>query len=239
MITTAFLTSRGGRAVNEDTVRIRKQQDRLCAVVADGLGGHGGGQTASATAAEAILKEFSCTGLKNKEQLHSALTLANEAVLAKQTGSCVMKSTAVVLSLNEQMALWAHVGDSRLYQFTDGHLVFQTMDQSVSQMAVLMGEITPDQIRFHEDRNRVLRALGSESSEPELHAAVPLTGRAQAFLLCSDGFWEYVYEDEMEQTLAYADTPDAWLAAMEQLLKQRIQSGNDNYTAAAVWIRTR
>ena len=99
----------------------------------------------------------------------------------------------------------------------------------------LMGEITPDQIRFHEDRNRVLRALGADNAKPELSPTVMLTGGRDVFLLCTDGFWENVLESEMEQTLRASGTPEEWLSRMEALLRQRLTDDSDNYSAAAVF----
>jgi len=103
-------------------------------------------------------------------------------------------------------------------------------------MAVLMGDITAEQIRFHEDRNRVLRALGGENAKAEVSEALKIGRGKTAFLLCTDGFWEYVYENEMEQTLRKARTPEEWLQSMERILKERVCGDNDNYTAAAVLI---
>ena len=161
---------------------------------------------------------------------------AHQAVRKRQTPDCTMKSTAVVLAVHGTDAAWAHVGDSRLYHFFQGRLDFQTRDHSASQVAVMLGEITPDQIRFHEDRSRILRALGQEG---DLHAETgsrTLAPGRHAFLLCSDGFWEYVLEAEMESELRAAKTPQEWLDAMRDRLSRRASADNDNNTAAAVWI---
>ena len=148
-----------------------------------------------------------------------------------------MKTTAVALVLAEGAAGWAHAGDSRLYWFRDGKLAFQTRDHSASQIAVALGDITVDQIRFHEDRNRVLRALGQEGSlNVETGGEAPLGPGRHAFLLCTDGFWEYVLEREMEADLAVASTPGQWLERMRARLEERVSGSNDNHTAAAVWL---
>lgn len=131
---------------------------------------------------------------------------------------------------------WAYVGDSRLYHFTDGRLTFQTRDHSASQIAVLMGQITPEQIRFHEDRSRIFRALGQEGSLNVDAQSGLLSPGNHAFLLCTDGFWEYVYESEMENTLARAASATDWLKKMRAVLAARIPGDNDNNTAAAIWL---
>jgi serine/threonine protein phosphatase PrpC len=99
------------------------------------------------------------------------------------------------------------------------------------------GEITPAQIRFHEDRNRLLRSLGNSGFNPTIREnSAPLEPQ-DAFLLCSDGFWEYVNEREMEADLATAPGPKDWLTSMEARLKARVKSEHDNYSAIAVWFR--
>ncbi|MCD8081910.1 MAG: protein phosphatase 2C domain-containing protein [Bacteroides sp.] len=235
MLYTAIYTDQGGRPENEDTARaFRQGTDTLCLVVADGLGGHGGGKTASFTAAKTICAAWQ--GDTDPEALKPLVQQAHQAVQAKQTAACQMKSTAVVLALADGKAAWAHVGDSRLYRFYEGTLEFQTRDHSASQVAVLLGDITQDQIRFHEDRNRILRALGQGGDVKVEVGGMTLQPGRYAFLLCTDGFWEYVLEPEMEEDLRAATNPEDWLARMRQRLSQRVRPGNDNNTAAAVWL---
>lgn len=235
-ITTACLSDQGGRSSNDDTVRVHQGKDCVWAYVGDGLGSYAGGQQASQAAAGALENAAHRGSLLTDAQMISAAQQADVAVRAvQQKHHGNMKTTLVFLYIEEGRARWMHIGDSRLYRFRGGRLECQTSDHSVSQMAVLMGEITPQEIRFHEDRNRVLRALGGENAKPELSPTVMLTGGEDAFLLCTDGFWEYVYEAEMEQTLQSAKTPQAWLESMEAILRTRVPADNDNFTAAAVF----
>lgn len=231
----AILTNAGGRQINEDTVLAVPSPLGLAITVADGLGGHGGGSTASRAAAEAVADSFGRGLCRTAEEITAAVYLANQAVVCCQTEACAMKTTLVSLFLEEDRAVWAHVGDSRLYHFRDGKLEARTLDHSVPQLAVMMGMITEDQIRFHEDRNRVLKALGSDSFEPDISEPVSLAEGFNAFLLCTDGFWEYVLEPEMEERLAVSPDPRLWLLQMEELLRQRAPEDQDNYTAAAVF----
>ena len=149
-----------------------------------------------------------------------------------------MKTTITFLAVNGMKAAWAHVGDSRIYHFLDGRLVSRTRDHSASQIAVMLGTITEDQIRFHEDRNRVYRALGQDGELKVDTHFEPLRPGRHAFLLCTDGFWEYVYEEEMAEDLAAAASPEDWLARMRARLAARVPDNNDNNTAAAVWLDT-
>ena len=232
---TAMLSSCGGRRVNEDTVRILQEGNQLLIFVGDGLGGYAGGAQASQAASDAVAATFQQGSLLS-DRWHTAAAeqaeLAVQQLQRRQRGG--MKTTMVLLTIEGSMARWTYVGDSRLYHFRCGRLTAQTMDHSVSQMAVLMGQIRPEQIRFHEDRNRVLRALGSDNARPDISAVTELM-QGDAFLLCTDGFWEYVYEEEMEQLLQTANNPEDWLRQMENLLLSRVPEYNDNYTAAAVF----
>lgn len=236
IIKTAWITDKGGRSINDDTVRVLQEHDSAWVFVGDGLGGYAGGKQASQAAGEALLKASRRGSLLTDAQLLGAASQAEQAVRKVQKDrSGNMKTTLVFLVIEDGRARWMHVGDSRLYHFHDGALRCQTMDHSVSQMAVLMGEITPQEIRFHEDRNRVLRALGGENAKPDISPTMMLTGGQEAFLLCTDGFWEYVYESEMEQTLNQAKDPQQWLDSMVTILRSRVPGDNDNFTAAVVF----
>lgn len=234
----AELTNPGGRAINDDTVCCRESVNGAYVFVGDGLGGYKGGKQASETAGETLLRECEEKGMMTDDRFQETAAKAEEAVrkLQDRTGGN-MKTTIVLLALEGEYARWMHVGDSRLYRFDNGKLTKQTRDHSVSQMAVLMGDITQEQIRFHEDRNLVLRALGGGNARADISEKTSITGGQASFLLCTDGFWEYVYETEMEALLKQAKNPAQWLAAMEKLLLQRATGEHDNYTAAAVFVR--
>lgn len=234
MIQTAFYSDIGGRPQNEDTVREIRKGEAVCVVVADGLGGHGGGKQASSLAAQTVCNGW--RGGTDTRELAELIRQAHEQVKGIQTESCAMKTTIVMLTIRDGKAVWAHAGDTRLYHFINGNWDFQTKDHSASQIAVTLGDITADQIRFHEDRNRVLRALGQEGSlKVDTKEELLLSGK-HAFLLCTDGFWEYVLEKEMEECLRLAQNPQDWLERMREILYCRVPADNDNNTAAALWL---
>ena len=236
-IRTAYLNDIGRREYNDDTVRIISQNDGLCVFVGDGLGGYAGGKAASSKAGDIIGNYRKKNTLLDEAAMVEAAKAANEGVLAEQKRSHGrMKTTMVVLTVEGRRARWMHVGDSRLYYFKNGKLQSQTIDHSVSQMAVLMGEIKQEEIRFHEDRNKVLRALGSGNAKPEISPILSLGEDEHSFLLCTDGFWEYIYEMEMEEFLKKASSPKEWLENMQELLKDRVCREHDNFSAAAVFI---
>lgn len=242
MITGTGYTDRGGREYNEDAGFFCIAEDRGYAVMADGLGGHGGGDQASQAVVD-ILK--GCIGECPAEQeltgetVEEWLLKANEAVIRMQTPQCRMQTTLAFLCVDERAcsAHLAHVGDSRIYYFRDGKYQFCTFDHSVSRMAVLAGEVAWEDIRFHADRNKLLRTIGkSEEMKAEMKEFLLEKDRNHFFLLCTDGFWEYVTEAEMEDALKAAKSPEEWIGEMRVYLDERTGEGNDNNSAIAVWV---
>ena len=236
---TAVLTNVGGRKKNEDYAGYNYKPGQYGAwIVADGLGGHSAGEIASNTAVYSALKLFERDSDFSEKNLENVILSANDMILMEQAADKKnnMCTTIVALFTNTTEAMWAHVGDSRLYRFRNGNLLDQTNDHSVSQMAVYSGKITNDQIRFHEDRNKLLRALGTgRKQQIEVHKPAEPINPGDVYLLCTDGFWEYVYETEMEADLAIAASPDEWLELMTKRLVQRVNGKHDNYTAIAVF----
>lgn len=230
-------TSPGGRPQNEDSFAMAGSGSTQVLVVADGLGGQGDGKAASDLAVQQLVQCGSDGCLPDRARLTEQFRQADRAIRARQTNQWHMKTTAVYLCLCDDNAVWAHIGDTRLYHFYQGHICEYTLDHSVSQLAVTLGEITHSQIPGHADRSRLLRALGSGEAEPDLCGPVRLAPGGHVFLLCTDGFWEAVPEPLMEQTLAEAAGAQDWINRMRAGPEQAGRHGGDNHTAAAVWLQ--
>lgn len=226
----------GGRLENEDKCEVFKvRKNEYCLVLADGLGGHGGGRKASKAAVGSVLRQLKKSGIDSPQEFDAWFQEANQAVNALQSSECQMKTTLVVLYIKNHTAMWAHIGDSRLYHFVSGKIAEKTFDHSVSQMAVIRGEIEESDIRGHVDRNKLLRALGKEDKvKIDVSEKINLKGKQHAFLLCTDGFWEYIYENEMEEALEQATCAEEWMENMLAYIHKRTKEGNDNNTAIAV-----
>lgn len=225
-----FYTDPGGRKQNEDAAAALEQDGCWLFLVADGLGGSGGGEIASALAAEELQRRFRAEG--RRFDLEEAIRAADEGIKqAQRSLRGKMKSTIAAAFLTEEEAVLSHVGDSRLYLFSAGRPVYQSVDHSAAQMAVALGEITPEELRSHEDRHILTRALGGGESLRVETVRVP-GGDYDALLLCSDGFWEYLTEAELARTVQ--PDPSAWLRDLRALHARRADAHCDNHTAVAV-----
>jgi serine/threonine protein phosphatase PrpC len=238
--TTAVVSAAGGRAYNQDCARHAERADLHCWALADGLGGHGGGELAADLAVTSLLAQFESHAECSPAALRTYVAAASAAVVKGQQenpSQAAMRTTLVVLLADPAGALWAHVGDSRLYYLRAGRIARQTRDHSVPQAMVEAGKISAGEVRFHEDRNRLLRSVGGPGDaggtfEDQCQELAP----GDAFLMATDGFWEYVKELEMEVELAKAVTPDQWLEGMAARLRARAPEDNDNYSAIAVFV---
>ena len=238
-ITYASSTFPGDRDYNEDYLLVKESPKGCCFLVADGLGGHGKGEVASrlvCETAEAFFQES-----PNAEDIYGMFDTAQEKLLQRQKeehAEDAMKTTLNIVTLDGETVRWGHVGDTRTYYFKKHRIVSRTKDHSVPQMMVTMGEIKEKDIRHHVDRNRLLRVMGIEWSKPQYVIEPPMRAEGrQAFLMCTDGYWEYIEDKQMEKCLKKAKTVEEWLDAMNEIVKTNGQGNNmDNYTAVAVWI---
>ncbi|HSC65866.1 MAG TPA: protein phosphatase 2C domain-containing protein [Caldimonas sp.] len=243
-IAAASRSELGQRKSNEDKVRVCREGSRWVAILADGAGGHRGGAEASRRAVDALEAalcdedaEFSAAALT------AAVLAAHDDVQAAQDAShgiSRMHSTVVVLwiDLDRQSALWSHVGDSRLYRVRRGVVTALTSDDSVVQRMVDAGLITAAQAESHPQKSQLIAALGIEEGvEPHTVAAPHGLLEGDAFLLCSDGWWDVVDEPAIATSLAHATSPDDWLALMQEMIEAYAAPRQDNFSAVAVWVR--
>lgn len=233
-----IFTNIGKRQVNEDSLCVSEHEGSYCFTLADGLGGHGKGEVASQLVVQSICGKFQQEGY-GESFLEDAFGEAQEALASekkKRRETTGMMTTGVSLILHQDTARWAHIGDSRLYYFYRNKVVARTIDHSVPQMLVLSKELKEKNIRNHPDRNKLTKAFGS------LKRIIPCTEsepvqleQCQGFLLCSDGFWELIYEKEMCRLLKKTKDASAWMNGMvEKIVARGADRDMDNFTAIAV-----
>ena len=211
-------------------------------IVADGMGGYRGGEKASSiaakTAASYLLQNIylpdlipaAYTGvqLPINELLPAAISEANNAVLKYTPESGTTLTIAVVI--DHQIYL-AHVGDSRAYIYQDGRLEQITQDHSVVARMVEVGQITAEEALTHQNRNVLYRAIGQANTlEAEIDMrSLPIQGQ---LLLCSDGLWNLVLDDEIIQVLEDSSSLDESVTRLVELANQK--GGDDNITVVLV-----
>lgn len=223
-----YYTSAGGSDHNEDSVYCGRG-----IYAADGLGGHSGGAAASQAAVNYIANAAKRSGGVLEVGMAELFEGANTAVRKLGGGLTTIAAGA----LCDGKFTLGNVGDSRVYYFRNGRVIAQTRDHSVCQAAVELGQLTTEQIRGSEDRVKLLKVLGNfdrlelERQQEEIPA---ISG--DAFLICTDGFWEHVHEREMECDLVKSDSPTEWRDRMLKRLLLRTGNSGDNYTVLCGFI---
>ncbi len=235
------------RKNNEDSYLVDDKKGIYA--VADGIGGHRGGEVASRIAVETLAETFrerppghvsaapatSATDDPNLSALIDAFTLANSKIRLHATRNPAllgMGTTMTALFLQNEIAYLAHVGDSRAYRLRDGTLISMTADHTVVAEQVRAGLITTAQARTSPYRHVITRALGIE---PDILVdRQKITTRPDdTFLLCTDGLTEMVEEAEIMRVLE-SYSPEA--AANMLIALANDHGGVDNITAVVVKI---
>lgn len=234
------LSKPGGRAINEDAYGVWSNSGACFCAISDGAGGHLAGEVASRLAIKQVLECFYRTPETGAEALEAALKSANDVIVYEQQQSpetSDMRATILVLAIDTDnaMARWAHIGDTRLYCFRGKRIVAQTRDHSVVQSMVDAGYIEQKNLRTAPRRNALFAALGdAHAFAPSVEMAPFPIHDGDVFLLCTDGFWEYLDEPRMEYLLTQAESPDAWLRQLEAEVLKCGRADQDNYSALVV-----
>ncbi|CAN5395707.1 protein phosphatase 2C domain-containing protein [soil metagenome] len=206
-------------------------------VVADGMGGHAGGDVASAIAAKRIAEaDADYPSVRDAESaLQQALIAANsilaETVFEHSELTGMGTTVSSILRVGDQLAL-AHIGDSRVYRFRDGELTQMTADHTFVQRLVDSGRITPEEAAVHPRRSVLMRVLGDVDASPEIDTAIFDTKPGDRWMLCSDGLSSYVPDEKMASILATVRTAQG---AADRLVKESLDHGApDNVTVVLV-----
>jgi len=202
-------------------------------VVADGMGGHAGGDIASALAVQGLAgldREFASPGEAETALrdgfLEAADTIAD--MVAGHPELAGMGTTVSAVALVGDRAVVAHIGDSRVYRLRDGALEQVTSDHTFVQRLVETGRITAEEAAHHPRRSVLMRVLGDIDAVPEVDIAELDTSPGDRWLLCSDGLSSYISENELRRILSNRRTPED---AAEALLREALSAGGpDNIT---------
>ncbi|MFO1372220.1 MAG: Stp1/IreP family PP2C-type Ser/Thr phosphatase [Candidatus Competibacteraceae bacterium] len=225
------------RSVNEDRINyIRPSDNRLLrekgslAIVADGMGGHQAGQVASQLALDVISRSYyEQPRTKPIDALRQAFSTANKVLYEKANSAASLRgmgTTCSALVLCDAECCFAHVGDSRLYRLRENELILLTEDHTVVMALLKDGLLTPEEARNHPERHVITRALGTSPKVTVSSSRTPLPlCLGDYYVLCSDGLYDLVEDEEIKQAVLSASPNDA-CAQLTTLAKQR--GGYDN-----------
>jgi len=235
----AELTYVGHRDSNQDYIaHLFTPQGKLF-IVADGLGGHQGGELASKYFCEALLmigRENFGKLKKNPELILTQLTeqaanAMSDKMMTDYPGIKAHTTCAIAWLAKDNQLTTLHIGDSRIYWFTATRLIWRSRDHSVIQMKVDRGEITEQQMGTHPDQGALTRSIGvGKKVKPSCKTHQQKLKKGDTLLLCTDGFWERVSQNEI---LSLAKSKDAdkdlnrWIKTAIERAKQR----SDNVSA--------
>jgi serine/threonine protein phosphatase PrpC len=228
------------RSGNEDNFDVNADKTRGIFVVADGMGGHAAGEVASEMAVQIVVREMKeITGIADGEankQLAEALKHANRAIHDRtitEVDKQGMGTTASVLILSDAKYLIGQVGDSRVYLLRDGALKQVTKDHSYVQEQVDLGNLTPEQARYHPYSNVITRCVGaSPDVEPDLYVGEARTG--DIFLVASDGLTGMVDDRRLRDLLMTRNEPKRKVELL--IAEANGRGGLDNITAIVVHV---
>jgi serine/threonine protein phosphatase PrpC len=239
---TIFQDSRkGSRKVNQDRLAYTYGRDTLLLVVADGMGGHAGGEIAAQIAVRLFIERFQQEAkpvLRNPLKFLQETMVRAHAALGSYANQFSMletpRTTCVAAVVQASHAYWAHAGDSRFYLFRQGNLIGATKDHSKVQYLVDQGLIAVADMAEHPDRNKVFSCLGG-LVEPVIDVSrrTPLRN-GDVMVLCTDGVWGALPQGEIATWLTSAPI----LAAAPKMMDQaEMRGGPDGDNLSAVVVR--
>lgn len=221
------------RSLNEDSFLILDTADLYA--VADGMGGHQGGEVASAMAVELLERHAGAPSLENLKQ---AARLGNRAIFEQAGGDAGLRGMGTTLCAvrvvpgpeGDEIA-WINVGDSRVYLYRDDALLQLSRDHSLVEDLLRDGQLTPDEAAVHPKRNIITRALGIDV-DVDVDGATVIPFNGDRFVLCSDGLFGEVSDDQIAAVLRRLADPTE---AADELVRLANESGGrDNITVVVV-----
>jgi serine/threonine protein phosphatase PrpC len=239
---TIFQESRkGSRGLNQDRIAYTYSRDTLLLVVADGMGGHAGGEIAAQIAVRLFIERFQQEAtpiLKNPLTfLHETMVKAHAALGSYSAQFSMLetpRTTCVACIVQGGYAYWVHVGDSRLYLYRRGALIAHTRDHSKVQYLVDQGIIRAVDVPDHPDRNKVYSCLGGM-----VDPVIDLSNRTllrdgDVLVLCTDGLWGPIPSDEIGTWLA---SGAILKGAPEMMREAERRAGIDGDNLSAIIVR--
>uniref|UniRef100_UPI003D13CF43 PP2C family protein-serine/threonine phosphatase n=1 Tax=Sedimenticola sp. TaxID=1940285 RepID=UPI003D13CF43 len=230
----------GDRKINQDRCIRVDGNSAVLLGLGDGMGGHPRGEAAAQVLIDTCQSYFNRTPhpiLNPSSFLTRLLHKAHENIVAfgyDQHPAIDPRTTAVACLIQKNVAHWAHAGDSRLYLLRERRVLAKTIDHSYVERLKQQGVITARQQKTHPQRNYVTRCLGGALVSPDITLGKHKLASGDILLLCSDGFWGSIGEEEMLNTL-FSNLPLS--EAIQSLAEQAAHKAfpdSDNITLIAL-----
>jgi len=235
---TIFQNSRQGpRQSNQDRLAYSYSKDALLLVVADGMGGHRHGEIAAQLAITTMTEAFqrlAVPALSSPakflidyiQQVHDMIDQ-----LTQEREMLESPRTTIVAAVVQRGVLYcAHVGDSRLYHFRDGHLLYRTEDHSIVQSMYNKGLINKDEMATHPYRHKVYSCLGGDTPPKIDLSDRHELAEGDTILLCTDGVWGAVADEKIKRLLNSPSITDSITALLNEA-ESASQEQGDNMSA--------
>lgn len=240
------LTSIGDREANQDCMANSMYDDYALFVVADGLGGHHAGEKASKFFCQGMFRQapkFQKRLKSSPDKIKSIFSQWISAAIADMAESFSgdveavnSYTTCVILYLDEMMTITAHCGDSRIYRMNHQQVLWRTKDHSLIQKELDEGNITERDMGLHPEQNQLTRSINIQKQHASEIRLYPPIKKGETFILCTDGFWEFIKEKDLLQLA----TPVCNISDLKKVTKMmhfRAQGKGDNLTVQ--WVRYR
>ena len=230
-------SDQGDRSENQDALKHGAIGEWQVCVIADGAGGHHGGRVAAQRAVDSFVELFLMNPTICQAQLRALVNQVNKHILEMQQLYSELRDMhttlcALVINRLSRQDMWLHVGDSRLYRFSQDVLVSRTRDHSLSQW---MADHQPSQLP--PARNMLYTALGEPASELIVDISdVCTVSPGDWFLLCSDGLWEYFSDTEFGLLGLSLWDQDHCCRHIHQLALDRASGRTDNLSSIILFV---
>lgn len=212
----ASIIRQGEKEYTSDFVAVSEDGDCCCFTVADG---HDTPE-AAVIAAQSVIEDFENIGEITKPAIENFFSHADEKLKDVETPTTVCMAT---LLTNGNVAVWGHIGDCRVYLIRDNLLYEITPDHSDAYTLYEAGEIRYPKIRRQKTRYNLTRVLGSGDNNTPDFSQPEVVKKGDAFLVCTDGFWENIHELQIEKTLKKSKSAQDWLEKMTSIVEKNIK----------------
>jgi len=231
----------GNRSSNQDRFLAVESEEGVLLVLGDGMGGQACGEVAAQLLVDTAFRHYQEAIRpidRPREFLNNVIQAAHQAIIdfgQRQEPPVTPGTTGVLCLVQEGQALWAHVGDSRLYLFQGGLPIYRTTDHSYVEQLYQKGAISRWEQENHPKRNQITQCLGCRVAPPEVSLSNPVTLRENDIvLLCSDGLWGPLDDAQMGAMLNDEEPLEDLLNTMAEKSEHLSYPRSDNISGLAL-----